>query len=36
LYTDNPEFRASYDQHRVGLADFLREAMTYYAQRELA
>ncbi len=35
LYTDNPEFRANYDKYRVGLADFLREAMTYYALHTL-
>ncbi len=36
LYTDNPEFRANYDKYAVGLADFLREAMAYYAEHELA
>jgi MerR family transcriptional regulator, thiopeptide resistance regulator len=36
LYTDNPEFRATYDNYRVGLADFLRAAMTYYAEHTLA
>jgi len=36
LYTDNPEFRANYDKYAVGLADFLREAMAYYAEQELA
>ncbi len=36
LYTDNPEFRANYDKYAVGLVDFLREAMTYYAEHELA
>ncbi len=35
LYTDNPEFRANYDKYRVGLADFMREAMKYYAEHEL-
>lgn len=35
LYTDNPEFRATYDKYRVGLADFLREAMTAYAAAHL-
>jgi DNA-binding transcriptional MerR regulator len=35
LYTDNPEFRANYDKYNVGLADFLREAMAYYAEHEL-
>ena len=36
LSRDNPEFWANYDKYRVGLADFLREAMTYYAEHELA
>lgn len=36
LYTDNPEFRATYDKYRVGLADFLREAMAHYAEHTLA
>ena len=36
LYTDSPEFRANYDKYAVGLVDFLREAMTYYAEHELA
>lgn len=36
MYTDNPEFRANYDKYRVGLADFLREAMKHYAEHELA
>jgi|WetSurMetagenome_2_1015567.scaffolds.fasta_scaffold59797_2 DNA-binding transcriptional MerR regulator len=36
LYTDNPEFRANYDKVRPGLADFMREAMTYYAEHTLA
>lgn len=36
LYTENPEFRANYDKYRVGLADFLKEAMVCYADRELA
>jgi len=35
LYTDNPEFRANYDKYRVGLADFLREAMTYYSEHSM-
>ena len=36
LYTDNPEFRANYDKYRAGLAAFLRQAMTYYAEHTLA
>ncbi len=35
LYTDNPEFTANYDKYRVGLAGFLRRAMTYYAEHAL-
>ena len=35
LYTDNPEFRANYDKVRPGLADFMRDAMAYYAQHAL-
>ena len=36
LYTDNPEFRANYDKYRPGLADFMRDAMAYYAEHTLA
>ena len=32
LYTQNPEFRAFYDKHRPGLADFMRKAMEYFAR----
>ena len=35
LYTDNPEFRANYDKVRPGLADFMRDAMSYYAEHSL-
>jgi len=35
LYTDNPEFRANYDKYRVGLADFLRDAMAYYSEHSM-
>ena len=35
LYTDNPEFRANYDKVRPGLADFMRDAMAYYAEHTL-
>jgi len=35
LYTDNPEFRETYDRYHVGLADFLREAMTYYSEHSM-
>ncbi len=35
LYTENPEFRANYDKYAVGLADFLREAMSYFADHAL-
>ena len=36
LYADNPEFRANYDKVRPGLADFMRDAMAYYAEHTLA
>lgn len=36
LYTGNDEFRANYDKHAPGLADFMAEAMTYYADHTLA
>ncbi len=32
LYTDNPEFRAHYDEYAEGLADFLSAAMKVYAK----
>jgi hypothetical protein len=35
LYTDNPEFRANYDKHRPGMADFMRAAMEYYSAHSL-
>jgi DNA-binding transcriptional MerR regulator len=35
-YADNPEFRANYDKYRPGLADFMRDAMAYYAEHTLA
>ncbi len=35
LYTDNPEFRATYDKYRPGLADFMKAAMSYYAEHNL-
>jgi DNA-binding transcriptional MerR regulator len=36
MYTENPEFRAFYDQYRPGLADFMRKAMEYFCDHELA
>lgn len=36
LYVENDEFRANYDRYRVGLADFLRAAMNYYADHTLS
>jgi DNA-binding transcriptional MerR regulator len=36
LYAENPEFQANYDKVRPGLADFMREAMAYYAENTLA
>ena len=35
-YAANPEFRAFYEKVRPGLADFLRDAMGYYAQHTLS
>jgi DNA-binding transcriptional MerR regulator len=35
LYAENPEFRANYDKYRPALADFMRDAMTYYAEHTL-
>ena len=35
LYAENPEFKANYDKYRPGLADFMREAMAYYAEHTL-
>jgi len=34
-YAEHPDFRAFYDRHRPGLADFLRSAMTHYADEVL-
>lgn len=33
LYTDNPEFTATYDRYQPGLATFMRAAMEVYADR---
>ena len=35
LYAENPEFRPNYDKVRPGLADFMRDAMAYYAEHTL-
>ena len=35
LYTTNSEFRAHYDQYTPGLADFMCNAMTHYAETVL-
>lgn len=35
-YAEHPEFRATYDRYRTDLADFMRDAMAYYAQHVLA
>jgi DNA-binding transcriptional MerR regulator len=35
LYASHPEFRARYDQYRLGLADFMQAAMAYYADHTL-
>jgi DNA-binding transcriptional MerR regulator len=34
-YADHPEFRANYDKYRPDLADFMRDAMAYYAEHTL-
>jgi DNA-binding transcriptional MerR regulator len=34
-YAEHPEFRANYDKYRLGLADFMRDAMAYYAEHTL-
>lgn len=36
LYTENAEFRAFYDKYRVGLAGFMKAAMTHYADHTLS
>ncbi len=35
LYVEHPEFRATYDRYRPGLADFLAAAMAHYADTVL-
>lgn len=35
LYTQHPEFRATYEKYRTGLADFMSAAMNWYAQEVL-
>ncbi len=35
-YAEHPEFRANYDKYRTDLADFMRDAMAYYAEHTLA
>jgi hypothetical protein len=35
LYTENDEFRATYDKYAVGLADFMKEAMEYFCVNTL-
>jgi hypothetical protein len=35
LYVENDEFRKTYDRYRPGLADFLQQAMAYYADHSL-
>lgn len=36
LYVEHPGFRAFYDKVKVGLADFMQGAMTYYCDHTLA
>lgn len=35
LYASHPEFRANYDKYAPGLADFLRDAVAYYAEQSM-
>jgi DNA-binding transcriptional MerR regulator len=35
LYVEHPEFRATYDKYRPGLADFMQAAMNYYCDHTL-
>ncbi|MFN2168790.1 MAG: TipAS antibiotic-recognition domain-containing protein, partial [Anaerolineae bacterium] len=35
LYVSHPEFRATYDKYQPDLADFMAEAMAYYADQVL-
>ncbi len=35
LYVTHPEFRANYDRYALNLADFMKEAMDYYADHNL-
>lgn len=35
MYTSHPDFRARYDEHDSGLAQFFSDAMTHYANTEL-
>jgi DNA-binding transcriptional MerR regulator len=34
-YAEHPDFRAFYEKYRPGLADFMKEAMAYYAKHTL-
>ena len=36
MYVENDEFRAFYEQIKVGLAEFMRDAMTYFAGHTLS
>ena len=36
LYVEDLQFRANYDKHRAGLADFMKAAMEYYCDHTLA
>ncbi len=36
LYVEHPDFRATYDRYRPGLADFMAAAMAHYADTALA
>jgi DNA-binding transcriptional MerR regulator len=36
LYVEHPEFRATYDRYRPGLADFMQAAMNYFCENSLS
>ena len=36
MYGEHPEFRANYDNVKIGLAEFMQAAMLYYCDHTLA
>jgi hypothetical protein len=32
MYVEDPRFRATYDRHRTGLAEYLRDAIDVYVR----